>query len=257
MLIFWPKGALRTSTPLILAMVMLLALVAAGSMIIFLIVRRKKASYLKDNYFEVYESIAAVLQNSTLSIFEQKEVLLDISDLLYKAQENKRTVSSVIENNDIPSFVEKIKLSYGYQNTILFNFLSGIQNFIYVIFIIQMAIFLIRDTDSFFKTTLGLSILPEMFLLSFIILPLARYFFSHQKILWFIASIFGFLSISFGFNSLLRNFGMDISWTQTYFLKEIPFISSWTIAVVLILILVIIWLLKWLIRYRSLKRVRI
>ena len=255
--VFWPKGSLKTSTPFIFAFLILFAVVASGFTVIFLIARRKKASYLKDDYFEVYESITAALENSTLSIFEKREVSLDISDLLFQAQENKRPVNSVIENNDIESFVKNIKSSYGYRNTILFNLLSGIQYFIFVLSITQLAVFLVRDTEPFFETTLGLSILPEMFLLSFIVLPLLRYFLSHQKILLSVASILGFMVIAFGLNALLKNFGTDFKWVQIYFQDEVSFISSWKMAVFFTLIMVVCWFLKWIIRNKSLKKVRI
>ena len=94
---------------------------------------------------------------------------MDISDLLFQAQENDRPISSVIENNDIDDFVKKIRLSYGYRNTVVFNILSGIQNMLYVLVIVQLAIFLIRNTDTFFQTTMGLMMLPYLFFLSFIL----------------------------------------------------------------------------------------
>ena len=60
-----------------------------------------------------------MLENSTLSVFERREVILDISDLLFQAQENDRPISSVIKNNDIDDFVKKIRLSYGYRHTVV------------------------------------------------------------------------------------------------------------------------------------------
>ncbi len=255
--VLWPDDSLRTSTPLLFVLLILFAVVASGFTVIFLIARRKNASYLKDEYFEVYESITAALENSTLSIFEKREVSLDISDLLFQAQENKRPVNSVIENNDIKGFVKNIKSSYGYRNTILFNLLSGMQNFVFVLFIIQLAIFLIRDTEPFFDTTLGLSILPGMFLLSFIVLPLLRYFLSHQKILLSVVSVSGFMVIAFSLNILLKNFGTDLKWVQIYFQNEIAFISSWKMVIIFTLIMIICWFLKWIIRNKSLKKVGI
>lgn len=255
--IFWPRSNSANSSPLVLALVILFAVIAASAAIIFLLAHRKKSSYLKNNYFEVYEKIAGILGSSDLSIFEQREVLMDISDLLFQAQENSRPISSIIENNDLDSFIKRIKLSYGYRNGIVFNILSGIQNFIFVLVIIQLAIFLIRDSAPFFKTTIGIPILPDMFLLAFIVLPISKYFISRYKILWFIVTIFGFLIVAFGLNALLRNFGIGSSWVQIYFEREIPFISSWSIAVILILVMAISWFLKWLLRYRSIQKMKV
>jgi hypothetical protein len=255
--IFWPGSGASNPLPLVLLIIILFALITASAVIIFLLARRKKSSYLKNSYFEIYEKIANSIENSNLSIFEQREVLMDISDLLFQAQENNRPISSVIENDDLGSFIEKIKLSYGYRNSIAFNLLSGIQNFIFVLTIIQLAVFLMRGLDSFFETTIGLSILPGMFLLAFVVLPITRYFISRQKILWFIISIFIFIAIAFGLNMLLRNFGISFSWVQVYFEKEIPFISSWPIAVILVMVMVICWFLKWLLRHRSVQKMKL
>ena len=159
------------------------------------------------------------LENSTLSIFERREINLDISELLLQAQEKKRPVNSVIENN-IEDFIERIKLSYGYRNGILFNILSGIQNLLFVLTIVQATIYLIRNTDPFFKTTMGLMILPYMFLLSFLLLPLLKYLISRQKIIWFVIALVGLVSLDLGSNELLRRFGSDIAWVQTYFRKR-------------------------------------
>jgi hypothetical protein len=195
------------------------------------------------------------LENSSLSIFERREILLDISELLLKAQQEGRSVDSVIEK-DVHGFVDRIKLSYGYRNSIIFNILIGIQYFIYALVIVQGAVYLMRSTDTFFETTIGLMILPEMFILSFLLIPLLRYFISHQKILWFILTLLGFVFLFLGSTVLLRRFGGDISWVQTYLDKEINIISSWLIIIILAIIMVSIWLIKWFIRKWSIKKIK-
>ena len=221
--------------------------------------RRRYSSFLRNDYYEVYERIVAALENTTLSIFERREILLDISELLLQAQEKKRPVNSVIEDN-IEDFIGRIKLSYGYRNGIVFNIISGIQNFIFVLTIVQVAIYLIRQTDPFFETTIGLMILPYMFLLSFLLLPLLKYLISRQKIIWFIIAfiiaLVSLVSLFLGSNELLRRFGSDIVWVQTYFEKEITFISSWLIVIILILIMLSSWLAKWFMRHQSIKKMK-
>ena len=188
MLIIMAKNGTGSSIFTILAVIILLAIISSSLVIVLVIRRRKRSSYLRDDYYEAYERIILMLENSTLSVFERREVILDISDLLFQAQENDRPISSVIKNNDIDDFVKKIRLSYGYRNTVVFNILSGIQNMLYVLVIVQLAIFLIRNTDTFFQTTMGLRMLPYLFFLSFILLPLIRYLISRQKIIWFIVA---------------------------------------------------------------------
>lgn len=254
-LLFWPNNGSGNSLLWILAIIIFFALISAVLMIILIAKRRGYSSFLKDDYYEVYERIVAALENSTLSIFERREILLDISELLLQAQEKKRQVNSVIEDN-IEDFIGRIKLSYGYRNGIVFNIISGIQNFIFVLTIVQVAIYLIRQTDPFFKTTMGLMILPYMFLLSFILLPLLKYLISRQKIIWFIISLVGLVSVFLGSNELLRRFGSDIAWVQTYFDKEITFISSWLIVIILILIMLSSWFAKWFMRHQSIKKMK-
>ena len=259
MLIIMAKDGTGSSIFIILA-VILLAIISLSLVIVLVIKRRKRSSYLRDDYYEAYERIVLILENSTLSVFERGEVILDISDLLFQAQENDRPISSVIKNNDIDDFVKKIILSYGYRNTVVFNVLSGIQNMLFVLVIVQLAIFLVRNTDTFFQTTMGLVILPYLFFLSFIVLPLIRYLISRQKIIWFIVALVGFVSLfigSFiGSNEILHRFGSDIAWVQTYFDKEITIISSWYIAIALIFVFAASWLLKWFMRHQSIKKMK-
>jgi len=259
MLVFWSNNGPGNSLSWILAVIILFALISAVLMIILIVKRRRYSSFLRNDYYEVYERIVTALENSTLSIFERREILLDISELLLEAQEKKRQVSSVIEDN-IEDFIGRIKLSYGYRNSVVFNILSGIQNFIFVLTIVQVAIFLIRQTYPFFETTIGLMILPYMFLLSFLLLPLLKYLISRQKIIWFIIAfiiaLVSLVSLFLGSNELLRRFGSDIVWVQTYFEKEITFISSWLIVIILILIMLSSWLAKWFMRHQSIKKMK-
>ncbi|MFA5015652.1 MAG: hypothetical protein WC549_08955 [Actinomycetota bacterium] len=255
MFVFWLNNRSGNSLLWILIVIIFFALISAVLMIILIVKRRGYSSFLRNDYYEVYERIAAALENSTLSIFERKEILLDISELLLQAQEKKRPVNSVIENN-IEDFIERIKLSYGYRNGIVFNILSGIQNLLFVLTIVQAAIYLIRNTNSFFEVTMGLMMLPYMFLLSFLLLPLLKYLISRQKIIWFIIALVGLVSLFLGSNELLRRFGSNIAWVQTYFEKEITFISSWFIVIILILVMVLSWLAKWFMRRQSIKKMK-
>ncbi|MFC2159413.1 hypothetical protein ACFLQS_01705 [Actinomycetota bacterium] len=255
MLVFWSNNGSGNSLLWILVVIIFFALISAVLVIILIAKRRGYSSFLRNDYYEVYERIVAALENSTLSIFERREILLDISELLLQAQEKKRPVNSVIENN-IEDFIGRIKLSYGYRNSVVFNILSGIQNFIFVLTIVQVAIYLIRQTDPFFETTIGLMMLPYMFLLSFLLLPLLKYLISRQKIVWFIIALVSLVSLFLGSNEILRRFGSDIAWVQTYFEKEITFISSWYIVIILILVMVSSWFLKWFMRRQSIKKMK-
>jgi len=226
-----------------------------GIFIILNVRRSKYAALLQDDYYKMYESISAALQNSTLSIFERRDVLMDISDLLLQAQQNNRPINTVIGNVD--DFIKGIKTSFGYRSNIVFNLLSGIQNTIFVLVIVQIAIYFMRGTDSFFNTTIGLMILPYIVLLSFLIMPLMRYLVSRQRKVWLAAALIGVPAVVYiSVNEILHRFGMDIPWVQTYFEREIPFINSWIILAVLVIITALSWFIKWFIRFRSIKNLQ-
>jgi hypothetical protein len=254
-LIFWPESGQGSPFPWILIAIIVLGLLSLGILIFLNIRRSKYAALLQDDYYKMYESISVALQDSTLSIFERRDVLLDISDLLLQAQHNNRPINTVIGNVD--DFIKGIKTSFGYRSNIVFSLLSGVQNTIFVLAIVQIAIYFMRGTDSFFNTTIGLMILPYMLLLSFLIMPLMRYLVSRQRKVWFAAALIGIpVAVYIGVNEILHRFGMDIPWVQTYFEKEISFISSWGILTVLIVTMALSWFIKWFIRYRSIKNMQ-
>jgi len=254
-LIFWSKGGQGGPFPWILIAIIILGLLSLGIFIILNVRRSKYAALLQDDYYKMYESISAALQNSTLSIFERRDVLMDISDLLLQAQQNNRPINTVIGNVD--DFIKGIKTSFGYRSNIVFNLLSGIQNTIFVLVIVQIAIYFMRGTDSFFNTTIGLMILPYIVLLSFLIMPLMRYLVSRQRKVWLAAALIGVPAVVYiSVNEILHRFGMDIPWVQTYFEREIPFINSWIILAVLVIITALSWFIKWFIRFRSIKNLQ-
>jgi hypothetical protein len=254
-LIFWSEGGQGGPFPWILIAIIILGLLSLGIFIILNVRRSKYAALLQDDYYKMYESISADLQNSTLSIFERRDVLMDISDLLLQAQQNNRPINTVIGNVD--DFIKGIKTSFGYRSNIVFNLLSGIQNTIFVLVIVQIAIYFMRGTDSFFNTTIGLMILPYIVLLSFLIMPLMRYLVSRQRKVWLAAALIGVPAVVYiSVNEILHRFGMDIPWVQTYFEREIPFINSWIILAVLVIITALSWFIKWFIRFRSIKNLQ-
>jgi hypothetical protein len=139
----------------------------------------------------------------------------------------------------------------------VFSLISGIQNTIYVLTVVQIAIYFMRGTDSFFSTTIGLMIIPYIVFVSFLMKPLMQYLVSKQRKVWFFAAaLIGIVTIYIGTNEILHRFGMDIPWVQTYFEREIPFINSWIILAVLIIIIALSWFIKWFIRFRSIKNLQ-
>lgn len=253
--IFWPESGQGDSFPWILIAIIVLGLLSLGILIVLNVRRSKYAALLQDDYYKMYESISAALQNSTLSIFERRDVLLDISDLLLQAQQDNRPINTVIGNVD--DFIKGINTSFGYRSNIVFSLISGIQNTIYVLTVVQIAIYFMRGTDSFFSTTIGLMIIPYIVFVSFLMKPLMQYLVSKQRKVWFFAAaLIGIVAIYIGTNEILHRFGMDIPWVQTYFEREIPFINSWIILAVLIIIIALSWFIKWFIRFRSIKNLQ-
>jgi len=253
--IFWPESGQGDSFPWILIAIIVLGLLSLGILIVLNVRRSKYAALLQDDYYKMYESISAALQNSTLSIFERRDVLLDISDLLLQAQQDNRPINTVIGNVD--DFIKGINTSFGYRSNIVFSLISGIQNTIYVLTVVQIAIYFMRGTDSFFSTTIGLMIIPHIVFVSFLMKPLMQYLVSKQRKVWFFAAaLIGIVAIYIGTNEILHRFGMDIPWVQTYFEREIPFINSWIILAVLIIIIALSWFIKWFIRFRSIKNLQ-
>lgn len=254
-LIFWPESGQGDSFPWILIAIIVLGLLSLGILIVLNVRRSKYAALLQDDYYKMYESISAALQNSTLSIFERRDVLLDISDLLLQAQQDNRPINTVIGNVD--DFIKGINTSFGYRSNIVFSLISGIQNTIYVLTVVQIAIYFMRGTDSFFSTTIGLMIIPYIVFVSFLMKPLMQSLVSKQRKVWFFAAaLIGIVAIYIGTNEILHRFGMDIPWVQTYFEREIPFINSWIILTVLIIIIALSWFIKWFIRFRSIKNLQ-
>ena len=254
-LIFWPESGQGDSFPWILIAIIVLGLLSLGILIVLNVRRSKYAALLQDDYYKMYESISAALQNSTLSIFERRDVLLDISDLLLQAQQDNRPINTVIGNVD--DFIKGINTSFGYRSNIVFSLISGIQNTIYVLTVVQIAIYFMRGTDSFFSTTIGLMIIPHIVFVSFLMKPLMQSLVSKQRKVWFFAAaLIGIVAIYIGTSEILHRFGMDIPWVQTYFEREIPFINSWIILTVLIIIMALSWFIKWFIRFRSIKNLQ-
>jgi len=253
-LIFWPKSEQGDTFSWILIAIIILGLLFFGILIVLNVRRGKYAALLQDDYYKMYERIAAALQNSTLSLFERRDVLLDIADLLLQAQQNSRPINTVI--GDVDEFVKGVKTSFGYRNNIIFNLLSGIQNVIYVLTVVQIVIYFIRGTDSFFSTTIGLMIIPYIVFVSFLMKPLMQYLVYKQRKVWFAAALIGIVAVYIGANELLHRFGMDIPWVRIYFEKEIPFIGSWVILALLITVLALSWFIKWLIRFQSVKNLQ-
>ncbi len=253
-LIFLLKSKQGDTFSWILIAIIILGLLFFGILIVLNVRRGKYAALLQDDYYKIYERIAAALQNSTLSLFERRDVLLDIADLLLQAQQNSRPINTVI--GDVDEFVRGVKTSFGYRNNIIFNLLSGIQNVIYVLTVVQIVIYFMRGTDSFFSTTIGLMIIPYIVFVSFLMKPLMQYLVSKQRKVWFAAALIGIVAVYIGVNELLHRFGMDIPWVRTYFEKEILFIGSWVILALLVTVVALSWFIKWLIRFRSIKNLQ-
>lgn len=229
--------------PWLLVVILILGAVATTFEVLIYIRKSKKVLFLENEFRATYLNIETSLTNSYLSRIEIREVMLDLSELLYEAQNEKRPITDVIGSN-VNDFTKAILQSHGHKKKLLYILITGAQTTIFTLFVVQFATFSMRNTRPLFETTIGLPLIPYIIVLSFIILPLIKYLVSNKKrVVSAIAS--SLLIISF---VLLTEFLISQKENslliQKYVDTEILLINSQFTASAVILALISLYLLK-------------
>jgi len=235
----------------IMIVIVALAVLCGGAGAVMRIRRTKYAALLQEDFYAAYESIMVGVRNSVLSRFEQKEILLDVADLMLQAQENGRAAGEVV-GEDTGVFVRKMIEACGYRGKFAFNLLYGLQTFIGVLIIVQAAIFLMRGDAMFFETTVGVMILPYLAVMSFVLIPLLRVFIAKQKMLPVFLLPALLIALFIAVNEVLHAFGENAAWVKVYLDGEVNVISSWWILIILAAVFIACFLIKIWLRRRSL-----
>lgn len=195
-----------------------LAAVSFGLILMHRLRRGRYARRLNEDYYAVYEKISDALNTWVLSYTEKKETRNDILSLLVEAQENGRMVQDVV-GDDISSFIDKVKRSFGYRSGFVFNLLSSVQYGIILVTCVQIILYFKHlGEKSFFDAQIGFSLFVMFIPLALIIYPLIKQQLRKQNSAWAYILPFGYGVGFIGLLILLDNTayhlrGCDIFWT--------------------------------------------
>ena len=164
--------------------IVLLAVLATAVLIYSRLKRTEYTKELSQEYFEAYESVQDAVGSSNLTISERKEVLSDVAGMLYYAQTENRSAKDVV-GDDALAFVEKVKHSFGYRNSAAFFIIDALIYLIMIMCLLQVVNFFAHEqAETFFEATIGISIIPYMVALSFLVVPLMRRSIARKKRGW-------------------------------------------------------------------------
>ena len=242
-------------SPIIIFSVMGLALISLLLFIYNRLRRTKYTSRLEMEYYEIYENLTDALRNSSLSIIERKEIQLDILGLLVQAQKESRPGSDIV-GSDLPAFVKNIQASFGYRGRIGFHLLNGIQYFLFMLFVEQVAIYGIRGTDAFTVPLLGVQLILFNILISFILIPMMMFAVSRQKVLRMIVLPIGIVLLYIAATEVMYRFFEDAPWAQFYLDGEVGFITSWGTLVLWMALCAAAGLGKWILRRYAVRKIQ-
>ncbi|MCK5129586.1 MAG: DUF1048 domain-containing protein [Clostridiales bacterium] len=247
------NNTINKESMILIPLIVIIALIA---FVVVIYNRKKRNEYTKDlnpEYFEVYENIQDAMKNSNLTKIERKEVLSDITSMLYHAQVEGRDVHEVV-GNDIECYTQKVKASFGYRNSILFYLLNGALYLIMILGLLQVINFLSHEeVTHFFDAQMGISIIPYMVVLAFLIVPLTRHSMAKQKLGWTFLTPIIFVIVYIAFHEILQYLDLDVYWINQYLNGDVGFITSYGWLALYVGIAVACLMLKWYLRKRSLK----
>ncbi len=215
---------------------------------------RTRAKLLNTEFFIAYESIEDSMEGSVLSIFERKETMKDILGLFIDAQNSGRTVEQVT-GGDLSGFIIQVQDSFGYRSRLLFTLISGVQYAIMYLFMVQIYEW-VRNTrgESFFSAQPGYSLIVVLLPITFIGIPLMRYFIRKQKIFWAMAVLFINLAIGIAFMEITCASFMHIEWIRSIHEDVFSYVPGWGFLVLWLGILAASFGMKWFIRRISIKK---
>jgi len=234
----------------------IIAVLAVGSCFYVYYKYARRAGYLKklnNDYYELYENIVFTLKNSTLNNIERKEAANDILAILIREQESGKSSKEAI-SMEPSEYARRVCESYGKRNKTIFNILYGVQFAIFVLSIIQIVIFLVRESlESFFSPSISISLVIYVLILSFALLPLIRSFNLNKKPVLLIITIVLILAAYIGTHELMHSNIENTQWIRSYLEAEIAFISSYFMALLWAAVMTATMLIKVYLRKKSIE----
>lgn len=246
----------NSSKTAMLAIIIICGL-AIASLVIVIVSRLKRNEYTKTfskEYYEAFEAVQDGLKNSNLTKFEAKEVISDVTSMLYHAQKEGRDINDVV-GLDTLEFVKKIEASFGKRNSVIYAVLNGIMYLAFVLVLMQFAVFTMRDDSiPFFETQISVSIVPYMILLSFVVIPIMRKYIAKQKIGMSFAVVGALVVLYFAAHEMFYRIDHSIKWIDRYLNGEFVFLSSYTVLAIVAVIFMLCFGLKLYLRQQSIKK---
>lgn len=220
-------------------------------------IRARRTRYtrkLDQAYYAAYEHVSDIIQGSPLGMAERKEVLYDVLGLLYQAQQDGRPASDVV-GTDVEGFVEKVQSSFGYRNRFLYHIMNGIQYSVLYLFFLQFVLFFEEGGRvSFFAGMPDISMVALMCMVSFLVMPLARYYVRRQNIVLVAIIPIGLGTAYIGILELCRAFLYHVAWVRSFLDGDVALIPSWGVLILWVALAVAAQVVKWLQRRFSIKR---
>jgi len=231
------------------------AAVLAVGLVLYLRGRRTRYTRRLDpSYYDVYEHVSDILQGSPLGIAERREVLYDVLDLLWQAQQDGRPASDVV-GEDAGAFMERVQASFGYRNRLAYHILSGVQYGVLYLLILQVMVFFQEaGRVSFFAGRLALSVVALLCAVSFLVMPLIRHFIRRQNITVVVLIPIGLMAAFIGIMELGRAYLDHIPWVGSFIDGKAALIPSWGALLLWIGAAAAAQGIKWLMRRISIKR---
>jgi DNA-binding ferritin-like protein (Dps family) len=251
----WNKGRISDARPWPFAVIVFLA-VASTVLVVWTRMRRDKyTAGLAPAYFASYEAVADWLSVSALSRQQRREVLGDVLELLYHAQETARPSTDVV-GDDVGAFVDRVQQSHGYRGTLEFHLLSGVQYLGLLLPLLQLVNWVAHPgTDSYLEATMGISMIPFIALLAFVVMPLTQLALVRNRIVPALAFPLGIGLLFVLCSELGRRYAWHLPWVRTFLDGEVVVVGSWGIALLWGAAVAGASAGKWWLRRRALNRV--
>jgi DNA-binding ferritin-like protein (Dps family) len=208
---------------------------------------RRTVNYLNGDYKKAYSKLTIQIGSSYLSYSEQKDVMQDIATMLYDAQDNNKPISEII-GMDSNKFVNSILRSFGYKKHFALLILEGIRYMLFIVIVVQCAIYNIRPTQTIYEATVGYPLIAYMIILSFILLPITKYSLTKRKVRFISIPIL--IIVLFELLYIFRKRLFDVgSVIDRFFEGEVSLIPNIAILLILMVALITTFIVKYAYRY--------
>jgi len=237
------------------AVITLLA-VAFTALVVWQRVRRDRyTAGLAPEYSAAYEAVSDRLAVSPLSRVQHREVLSDVLELLYHAQETGRPATDIV-GDDVGAFVERVQESHGYRGTLGFHLLGGVQCLSWLLPFLQLVNWVAHpEADSYFDATMGIAMVPFIALVAFVVMPLTQTALARNRIGPLVLFPLGIAVLFILCLEVGHRYGWHLPWVRTFLDGEVAVVGSWGIALLWGAAVAAAAVGKWWLRRRALSRV--